>query len=273
MKTMRRAAWLLLACCALACEQEDPPAPRPRPPKETPEEPEARRELPPGWPPKHEDDKFGANREWMVRTQIKRRGVTDERTLKAMLAVPRHRFVPSDLRRHAYEDGPLGIGYDQTISQPYIVASMTELLRLRPGMKVLEIGTGSGYQAAVLAQITPWVWTIEIKGPLHERAKGTLKRLGYTTVKTRLADGYYGWKAHAPFDAVIVTAAAPQVPPPLVEQLKPGGRMVIPVGPPGRVQSLRLITKDEKGRVRSRSLYAVRFVPMTGAAQEKAPPD
>jgi protein-L-isoaspartate(D-aspartate) O-methyltransferase len=209
----------------------------------------------------------------MVRTQITRRDVTDERTIAAMLAVPRHRFVPSEQRPHAYEDRPLPIGEDQTISQPYIVASMTELLQLRPGMKVLEIGTGSGYQAAVLAQITPWVFTIEIKGPLCERAKGTLKRLGYTTVQVRHADGYHGWKEQAPFDAIIVTAAAPQVPPPLVEQLKPGGRMVIPVGPPMLVQSLRLVTKDEKGRVRSKSLYGVRFVPMTGQAQGGAPAD
>jgi protein-L-isoaspartate(D-aspartate) O-methyltransferase len=186
-----------------------------------------------------------------------------------MRAVPRHRFVPVALRGHAYEDRPLPIGHDQTISQPFIVASMTEELRLEEGMKVLEIGTGSGYQAAVLAQITPHVFTIEIKGGLVARAKGALKDLGYATVKVRHADGYYGWKEEAPFDAIMVTAAAPHVPPPLVEQLRPKGRMILPVGPAFGTQDLRLVTKDEKGRVRSRSLYDVRFVPLTGSLGEE----
>jgi protein-L-isoaspartate(D-aspartate) O-methyltransferase len=137
-------------------------------------------------------------------------------------------------------------------------------------MKVLELGTGSGYQAAVLAQITPWVFTIEIKEPLAKRARRTLDKLGYKSVQSRHGDGYYGWPKEAPFDAIIVTAAAPHVPPPLVQQLKPGGRMIIPVGPPMRVQDLRLITKDEKGRVKSKSLYAVRFVPLTGSLGKKA---
>jgi protein-L-isoaspartate(D-aspartate) O-methyltransferase len=182
-----------------------------------------------------------------------------------MRTVPRHRFVPLEQRNHAYEDRPLPIGHDQTISQPFIVASMTEELRLKEGMKVLEIGTGSGYQAAVLAQITPHVFTIEIKEPLVAAAKDVLGKLGYATVEVRHADGYYGWKEEAPFDAIIVTAAAPHVPPPLVEQLKPGGRMILPVGPPLGTQDLRLVTKDEKGKVRTKSLYAVRFVPLTGS--------
>ena len=230
---------------------------------------ERRPKLPEGWPPKHEDDRFQENRAWMVRTQIERRGVKDPLVLKAMRTVPRHRFVPSSRRPHAYEDRPLAIGEDQTISQPYIVASMTEELKLKPGMKVLEIGTGSGYQAAVLAQITPWVFTIEIKRVLAARAKGTLKRLGYRTVRTRQGDGYYGWDEKERFDAIIVTAAAPHIPPPLVRQLKKGGRMILPVGPPFRTQDLRLVTKDDQGRVRTRSLYAVRFVPFTGSLGRK----
>ena len=230
--------------------------------------------MPADWPPKHADDRFDLNRRWMVRTQIKARGVSAPTVLKAMETVPRHRFVPSHMRGHAYEDRPLPIGFDQTISQPYIVAAMTEELQLKKGMKVLEIGTGSGYQAAVLAQITPWVYTIEIKKPLAARAQFTLKRLGYKTVQARQGDGYYGWAEAAPFDAILVTAAAPHVPPPLVKQLKNGGRMVLPVGPPFRVQDLRLVTKDGHGRVRSRSLYSVRFVPLTGSlGKKKAKPD
>jgi len=252
-----RAAFVLLLA-ALACGQEPSRPPEPPPSEEKPERP-------PDWPPQHKGDLFGENREWMVQKQLIPRGIGDEAVLRAMRTVPRHRFVPVDLRSHAYEDRPLPIGHDQTISQPYIVASMTEELHLKEGMKVLEIGTGSGYQAAVLAQITPKVFTIEIKGGLFVRAKGTLKQLGYDTVQVRHADGYYGWKEEAPFDAIIVTAAAPHVPPPLVEQLKRGGRMILPVGPPLGTQDLRLVTKDEKGRVRSRSLYAVRFVPLTGS--------
>jgi len=256
----------LLVLAAFACGQE----PGKEKPPEGPAEPkaakaEAKPELPSDWPPKHEADTFGENREWMVRTQIAARGVRDEAVLRAMKIVPRHSFVPVGVRPYAYEDRPLPIGYDQTISQPYIVASMTEELKLEVGMKVLEIGTGSGYQAAVLAQITPWVFTIEIKKGLAARAKGTLKRLGYKTVEVRQGDGYYGWKEEAPFDAIIVTAAAPHVPPPLVEQLKPGGRMILPVGPAFGTQDLRLVTKDEEGKIRSKSLYAVRFVPLTGS--------
>jgi protein-L-isoaspartate(D-aspartate) O-methyltransferase len=210
-----------------------------------------------------------ARRARMVETQIVSRGVRDPRVLEAMKDVPRHLFVEPAEQPRAYDDSPLPIAGNQTISQPYIVASMTEELRLKEGMKVLEIGTGSGYQAAVLAQITPRVFTIEIKAPLVVTAKGTLRRLGYTTVEVRHADGYYGWKEEAPFDAIMVTAAAPHVPPPLVEQLKPGGRMILPVGPPLGTQDLRLVTKDEKGKVRTRSLYDVRFVPLTGSLGEE----
>ena len=233
------------------------------------EEKKAPGKLPEGWPPTHDQEILKENRRWMVRKQIKARGVEDPAVLKAMEAVPRHRFVPASVRRFAYEDRPLPIGWDQTISQPYIVASMTAELHLKPGMKVLEIGTGSGYQAAVLGQITPKVWTIEIKKPLAIRAKGTVKKLGYKSVQARWGDGYYGWKEAAPFDAIIVTAAAPHIPPPLVKQLKPGGRMILPVGKPFGFQDLRLVMKDKKGKVRTKSLYAVRFVPLTGSLGKK----
>ncbi len=225
--------------------------------------------LPEGWPPKTPPDTQQKNRDWMVRTHIRARGIHDMALLGAMRNVPRHRFVPARLRPYAYQNRPLPIGYDQTISQPYIVASMTEELKLKPGMKVLEIGTGSGYQAAVLARITPFVFTIEIKPQLAKRAKATLKNLGYKTVKTRHGDGYYGWAEEAPFDAIMVTAAAPHVPPPLVKQLKKGGRMILPVGRAFAVQDLRLITKDKEGRVRTKSLYSVRFVPLTGSLGKK----
>jgi len=273
-----RGALALLVLAAFACGQEPEQEKAPeRPAAPGKPEGEAKAELPADWPPKHAADTLGENREWMVRTQIAARGVSDEAVLRAMRTVPRHSFVPAGIRPYAYEDRPLPIGYDQTISQPYIVASMTEELKLEAGMKVLEIGTGSGYQAAVLAQITPYVFTIEIKEGLAVRAKGTLKRLGYKTVQVRHGDGYYGWKEEAPFDAIIVTAAAPHVPPPLVEQLKPGGRLILPVGPAFGTQDLRLVTKDEDGKIRSRSLYAVRFVPLTGSLgkedEGKAKPD
>jgi protein-L-isoaspartate(D-aspartate) O-methyltransferase len=229
------------------------------------------RAVPEGWPPRHEKDTQVENRRWMVRTQLVSRDITSDDVLAAMRAVPRHQFVPVALRKYAYEDRPLAIGYDQTISQPYIVASMTEELAVKTGHKVLEIGTGSGYQAAVLARMTPWVYSIEIKKPLHVRAKATLRKLGYDTVELHHGDGYYGWpeKGVAPFDAIMVTAAVPHVPPPLVKQLKKGGRMILPVGDPFAVQDLRLVTKDDKGRVRTKSLYAVRFVPLTGSLGKK----
>lgn len=202
-------------------------------------------------------------RDTMARTQIARRGVSNAAVLAAMRRVPRHAFVPGISIRAAYADRPLFIGHGQTISQPYIVAYMTAALKLKPGHKVLEIGTGSGYQAAVLSEITPHVFTIEIVRALGRDAKSRLDRLGYKTVQCKVADGYHGWEEHAPFDAIIVTCAAGSVPPPLVRQLKPGGRMCIPVGPPGHVQQLVLLTRDAKGKVRSRSLMPVRFVPLT----------
>ncbi len=187
----------------------------------------------------------------------------DPRVMQAMARVPRHEFVPASERRYAYENRPLPIGYGQTISQPYIVAIMTDLLKLEPGDRVLEIGTGSGYQAAVLAELVQQVYSIEIIGDLARRARGVLDRLGYKQVKTRVGDGYYGWQERAPFDAIIVTAAADHVPPPLIKQLKPGGRMLIPVGSRFMIQQLVLITKGDEG-ITTRLLLPVRFVPLTG---------
>jgi protein-L-isoaspartate(D-aspartate) O-methyltransferase len=193
---------------------------------------------------------------------IRAYGLDDAAVLDAMRNIPRHEFVPERHAASAYDNSPLPIGYGQTISQPYMVAEMTRLLDLDPSDRVLEIGTGSGYQAAVLAEFTPHVYTVEIVEPLAESARKRLHRLGYDVVRVRHGDGYYGWQQHAPFDGIIVTCAAGQIPPPLVQQLAPGGRMVIPVGPVYATQSLMLVTKDEQGRVHSRSLMAVRFVPL-----------
>lgn len=209
----------------------------------------------------------------MVRTQIEATGlmrapVTDAAVLRAMRAVPRHAFVPQEYRDKAYDDTPLPIGYGQTISQPYMVAAMTELLEIDAASRVLEIGTGSGYQAAVLAQLTPHVYTIEILKPLADRAAETLTAQANETVRIRNTDGYYGWQEAAPFDAIIVTCAAGHVPPPLWQQLAPGGRIVIPIGSPYSVQRLIVLEKTEDGERRSESIMAVRFVPMTGRAQE-----
>ncbi|MBM4035385.1 MAG: protein-L-isoaspartate(D-aspartate) O-methyltransferase [Planctomycetes bacterium] len=199
----------------------------------------------------------------MVRWQLERRDVSDKATLDAMRSVPRHEFVPKGLQGRAHDDNPLPIGHGQTISQPYIVGYMTQVLALKAGDKVLEIGTGSGYQAAVLAELTPNVYTIEIVKALGDEAKARLEKLGYKTVECKVADGYHGWPEKGPFDAIIVTCAAGSVPPPLLKQLKPGGRLCIPVGPPGMLQDLVLVTKDSKGEVRSRSLMGVAFVPLT----------
>jgi protein-L-isoaspartate(D-aspartate) O-methyltransferase len=187
----------------------------------------------------------------------------DPKVLAAMRSVPRHLFVPARLRSQAYGDYPLPIGEDQTISQPSLVALMTHLLRPRPGDVVLEVGTGSGYQAAILSGLVGRVYSIEIVEPLARQATERLRNLGYSNVSVRSGDGYAGWPQHAPFDAIIVTAGAPHVPKPLVEQLKPGGRMVIPVGAAHSTQQLMLITKDARGRVRERVLIPVRFVPLT----------
>jgi len=211
-------------------------------------------------------DGYAAARAQMVTQQIERRGISDARVLAAMRAVPRHEFVPAAEVAHAYEDHPLPIGHDQTISQPYVVAAMTELAAVGPGARVLEIGTGSGYQAAVLAELGANVYTIEIVEPLARSAAATLARLGYARVKVRAGDGYRGWPEAAPFDAVIVTAAPPAVPEPLKEELKIGGRLVIPVGE--WYQELIVITRTAGG-FQERSVLPVRFVPMTGEAQEK----
>lgn len=197
----------------------------------------------------------------MVRL-IVAQGVRDSATVAAMGAVPRHEFVPAGHRSRAYGDHPLPIGYGQTISQPYTVAFMTEILNPKPGMKVLEVGTGSGYQAAVLAEIGCDVYTVEIFEPLAVSARRRLGRLGFDNVTVRHADGHYGWSQVAPFDAVIVTAAAGYIPPALLEQLKPGGRMVIPVGSLYGIQNLILVEKDAAGDLRARNLLPVRFVPM-----------
>ncbi|HUU90259.1 MAG TPA: protein-L-isoaspartate(D-aspartate) O-methyltransferase [Phycisphaerae bacterium] len=200
-------------------------------------------------------------RDRMVET-IKNYGCTDKAVLAAMAAVPRHEFVPMKVSSLAYHDAPLPTAHGQTISQPYMVAEMTRLLRLKDGDKVLEIGTGSGYQAAVLTHFTTNVYTIEIIRPLAETAAKRLKRLGYDPVKVRCGDGHFGWPEHAPFDAIIGTAVAGKVPPALIEQLKVGGRMVIPIGPEHGVQRLMLVEKDAPGRVRQRTVMLVRFVPM-----------
>jgi protein-L-isoaspartate(D-aspartate) O-methyltransferase len=199
----------------------------------------------------------------MVREQIESRGVSDARVLAAMRKVPRHEFVPEHLADAAYEDHPLPIGYGQTISQPYIVGLMTELLRLTPEAKVLEIGTGCGYQTAILAEIAAEVYSVEIIEPLAKESADRLQRLGYKNVHVKHADGYLGWPEHVPFDGIIVTAGADRVPPPLVEQLKPGGRMVIPVGEPHGEQSLLLVEKDIDGTVSTRNVAPVLFVPLT----------
>jgi protein-L-isoaspartate(D-aspartate) O-methyltransferase len=188
----------------------------------------------------------------------------DERVLRAMLEVERHEFVPPKLRSDAYLNQPLPIGHGQTISQPYIVALMTDLAEIGPQDVVLEIGTGSGYQAAVLAKLARRVYSIEIIEALEGQARERLQRLGYGNVTTTLGDGYFGWEQHAPFDAIVVTAAASHVPPPLIGQLKPGGRMVIPVGGRFTVQYLLLLEKDAGGEIMTRQITAVRFVPLTG---------
>ena len=214
--------------------------------------------------PMFPDDEFAEDRARMVDEQIAARMISDPLVLNAMRTVPRHLFVPDEYRDKAYEDHPLPIGYGQTISQPYIVALMSERLGLTPGDRVLEIGTGSGYQAAVLAQMGMHVYTIEIIPELAERSGALLAELGYTDVATRTADGYFGWEEEAPFDAIIVTAAPDHVPQPLVGQLAPSGRMVIPVGPVGAVQTLWRFTADPGGELVAENLGAVRFVPLTG---------
>jgi protein-L-isoaspartate(D-aspartate) O-methyltransferase len=207
-------------------------------------------------------DAYKAEREALVKQTIEGRGVDDPAVLKAMRSVKRHLFVPGNSIANAYDDRPLPIGYGQTISQPYIVAYMTEVIKPKPEFKVLEIGTGSGYQAAVLAEIVKEVFTIEIVPELGTTAIERLKKVGYKNVNVKVGDGYYGWKEHGPFDAIVVTAAAEFVPPPLIEQLKEGGKMVIPIGSPFLNQYLMLIEKSGK-KITTKSLLPVAFVPFT----------
>ena len=219
-----------------------------------------------------DEESFRRRREEMVRTQIATErwtgseAVRDPRVLDSLRKIPRHRFVSAELVPYAYDDRPLPIGYGQTISQPYIVAKMTELLEPKLGQHVLEIGTGSGYQAAVLSPLVAQVYTIEIIEPLGTTARERLTALGYKNIQVRVGDGYFGWPEEAPFDGIIITAAANHIPPPLVEQLKPGGRMVIPVGNPFQTQTLMLVTKGSKGPhdLQVRSLMPVAFVPLIG---------
>ena len=218
----------------------------------------------------YKPDPYQNQREQMVATQIDWRGVRDGRigvrdevVLDAMRRVRRHEFVPKRYKSSAYDDSPLPIGYDQTISQPYIVGFMTEMLEVKEKHKVLEIGTGSGYQAAVLAEIVDDVYSIEIIEELGEQVKARLKRLNYKNITVRIGDGYFGWEEHAPFDAIIVTAAADHIPPPLVKQLKPGGRMGIPVGGRFQVQNLLIVEKALDGTVTTKQVMPVRFVPLT----------
>jgi len=240
---MQRAAWIALLVFG-ACSQKAAPA------QAVPTEAESREQ----------------ERLHMVSKQIEARGVRDAGVLAAMREVPRHRFVPQSQRARAYEDRPLPIAHHQTISQPYIVALMSELAGVKPGDRVLEVGTGSGYQAAVLAEMGVKVFSIEIIEPLAKQATATLSALGYAKkVEVRHGDGYAGWPEHAPFDAIVVTAAPPKIPEPLKQQLKVGGHLVIPVGK--YFQSLLLVTRTKKG-FREESVIPVRFVPMTGKAQE-----
>ena len=212
------------------------------------------------------DDETQKSRYRMVEDQIQARGVSDQRVLAAMRDVPRHKFVPETQVRYAYDDTPLPIGYGQTISQPYIVAYMTEMLELKENERVLEIGTGSGYQAAVLSELVKEVYSIEIIEPLCAKADSVLSALVYANVHVRCGDGYAGWPEKAPFDAVIITAAPVEIPQPLLDQLGPGGRLIAPVGK--FFQQLVLLTKSEKGKYDRKELIPVRFVPMTGQAQK-----
>lgn len=206
------------------------------------------------------DDKYMAAREKMVREQIISRGVSDQLTLKAMRKVPRHLFVPDEYESRAYDDSPLPIGYGQTISQPFIVAYMTEIVKPASYKKALEIGTGSGYQAAVLAEIVKQVYSIEIVPELARESAALLGKMGYENITCKYGDGYQGWKEHAPFDIIVVTAAAQEIPQPLIDQLAENGRLVIPVGPPSSVQELILLEK-KNGKTEEKRLTLVRFVP------------
>jgi len=215
-----------------------------------------------------EDAQIIKSRKRMVEHDLKGRDITDAQVLEIMGRVPRHLFVDKSLQSKAYADHPLPIGEGQTISQPYIVALMTQILRVKPGEKVLEIGAGSGYQAAVLAELTDQVYTIEIRASLSQIAAQRLKQLGYEKVKVKYGDGYFGWEEYAPFDAIIVTCAANHIPPPLIKQLKENGRLIIPLGSTTYFQTLTLLTK-KNGQTDVQHLLVVSFVPMTGEAQQR----
>ncbi len=235
---------LLLMSCATAGKEGSEGLPHPTPPP----------------------DEYEVIRKTMVDAQIRERGVKDARVLAAMERVHRHRFVPDQWLEQAYEDHPLPIGYGQTISQPYVVAAMTEVIQPQPGDRILEIGTGSGYQAAILAELVGEVYTIEIIPELCAQAQERLTDLGYQNVHVRCDDGYYGWEEHAPYDGIVVTAAPDHIPQPLVAQLADGGSMVIPVGPPGAYQVLWLLERHGE-EVTSRQLMGVTFVPLTGGGR------
>jgi len=244
-------------------EANEPSEPAAEPNKQKPAEPNDKQPLRPA----HKHPAFTervAERARMVDWQIEGRGIKNPNVLTAMRVVPRHAFVRETEQRYAYADYPLPIGYEQTISQPYIVAFMTEALKLDPNSTVLEIGTGSGYQAAVCAEIGREVYTIEIVEELAKAAKKHLKELGYRNVSVKAGDGYFGWPERAPFDAIIGTAAAGRIPEPLIQQLKPGGRMILPYSDAEGLQYLLLITKDQKGNLQKSTVMPVRFVPMTG---------
>ena len=218
-----------------------------------------------------DSDRYQQARLNLVRDTIEARGISDERVLRAMRTVPRHAFVPAKNRSRAYSDHPLPIGEGQTISQPYIVALMTEALQLAADARVLEIGTGSGYQAAVLDKVAGKVYSIEIRPALHQHAANTLRDLGYGGVETRQGDGYFGWAQAAPFDAIMITAAVDHIPPPLIAQLKEGGRLILPLGNPFSYQNLVLVTKQGQDVI-VRQITGVLFVPMTGQALGDKPP-
>ena len=212
--------------------------------------------------------KYRQARKKMVQSQIRSRGISDNKVLKAMSEVPRHSFVPKELASQAYRDHPLPIGEGQTISQPYIVALMTESLQLKGPERVLEIGTGSGYQAAILANVTKEVYTIEIKEKLYTKANQILRTSGFTNIKTRHSDGYLGWPDAAPFDCIMITAAIDHIPPPLLKQLKNGGRLILPLGNPFSYQNLSLVTKQGENYT-VKQITGVLFVPMTGYAMDQ----
>ena len=219
------------------------------------------------------EDDYSRQREQMVRiieedviatSVYLDKKVLDSSVLQALNTVPRHKLVPASQKPYAYLNKPLAIGYGQTISQPYIVAIMTDILNPHPEHKILEIGTGSGYQAAILSRLVKKVYTIEIIEALGKRARRDLGKLGYDNIQVRIGDGYYGWEQYAPYDGIVVTAAASHIPPPLIQQLKPGGRMIIPVGSRFLTQQLLLVIKDKESKVTTRQILPVRFVPLTG---------